>query len=1009
MNDSVDNLATRLFGRIPSSLLLTAAFSLLLLSTVLISSYLLVSSGREIVNDVIAAAARTASREAHSEIERFLATPQAIGKLINTAVEEGYVSPESHQDLARLFWNIPQRDSPYPISAIYFTTSTGTFTGIGTHRREQPPIWVHYQGSKSTDDYADSHHLGKDGSIGERIDDAIKYEATARPWYLEAVKADTPIWTNFYSDADSDEPVITWAGVSRYRDASLAGVFGIDVFLKRLINFLVALPVSTNTAVFLVTPEGKVISDNGTGLATPSTETGVDELPYINRLIPAALALLDVQQDSDEGALGTISQHVTLVGESGFLQLSPIKQDIGLDWSIGVFVPESDYLTSIESHALKVVPLILLALLIAGVSLYGFLHLVARPLTQLRRSANQFAAGNFAAPIDTSCTNEVGELASAIDSMRHNLRDAFSNLTTQKVKAETTLAAIADGVITVNDHGHVTYLNPSAEQQVGLSSADAEGQKLEDVFKASSSDLYHEVLRSGSANEGVSREEALDYQMSLQSPSGDSRRVECRVRAIQDTEAKSGAVIVFSDVTEQFRLQANLKHQATHDGLTGLVNRREFDKRLQHTIEHVKTDATKHVLCFMDIDQFKVVNDTCGHVAGDSLLRQIAVLIKKHIPDDDTCARLGGDEFGLILHNCNIERAERITDNILEALADFRFVWEQRVFSVGISVGVVAIHSTAGGDVNSLLRDADSACYSAKEAGRNRVHIYRADNEELASRRREMQWVDKIDRALEHDQFVLYAQTIEPAQYNDRSAPPRHHFEVLLRMLDHSGSVISPGVFLPAAERFNLANEIDRWVITHTLACLSAHPEVIPSLELCSINLSGHSLGDAEFLPFIVDALERSALPMNCICFEVTETATIANIKSALTFINTLKKLGCQFALDDFGSGLSSFGYLKTLPVDYLKIDGVFVSDILRNPIDLAMVRSINDIGQLMGVKTIAEFVENKETEYKLQELGIDYVQGYHIAKPQPLEHALSSVHRPLPAYDAAGDSVLSP
>ncbi len=1008
MNHSVDKLATRLFGRIPSSLLLTGAFSLLLLSIVFISSSLLISSGREIVNDVIAVAARTASREAHSEIERFLETPQAIGTLINTAVEEGYVSPESHQSLARLFWNIPQRDSPYPISAIYFATSTGTFTGIGTHRREQPPVWIHYQGSKSTDDYADPHHLGEDGSIGERIDDGLKYEATARPWYQEAVKSEIPIWTSFYSDADSEEMVITWTGVSRYRDESLAGAYGIDVFLKRLSSFLIALPVSANTAVFLVTPKGEIISSNGIGITTESIETGVDESPDDNRLITGALALFDVNQDTDSNPTGTISQHVELVGESGFLHLSPLKPGIGLDWFIGVFVPESDYLTSIESHALKVVPLMLLALVIAGISLYGFLYLVAQPLNRLRRSANEFAAGNFAAPIDTSCTNEVGELALAIDSMRHNLRDAFANLTTQKVKAETTLAAIADGVITVNDDGRVTYLNPSAEQQVGLSSADAEGRKLEDVFKASNSDLYQEVLRNGVNNEALAREETLDYQMSLQSPLGDSRRVECRVRSIQDIEAKSGAVIVFSDVTERTRLQANLKHQATHDGLTGLVNRREFDKRLQHTIDRVKTDGMEHVLCFVDIDQFKVLNDTCGHVAGDSLLRQIAVLLKEHIPADDTCARLGGDEFGLILHDCNIEQAEQITDHLLKVLADFRFVWEHRVFSAGISIGMVAIQSTAGGDANNLLRDADSACYAAKEAGRNRVHIYRADNEELASRRREMQWVEKIDRALEYDQFVLYAQTIEPAQNSDRSAPPRHHFEVLVRMLDDTGSVIPPGVFLPAAERFNLANEIDRWVITHTLACLSAHPDVIPSLELCSINLSGHSLGDAEFLPFIVDALEQSALPMSCICFEVTETATIANIESALTFINTLRELGCQFALDDFGSGLSSFGYLKNLPVDYLKIDGVFVRDILCNPIDLAMVRSINDIGQLMGVKTIAEFVENQEIESKLQELGIDYVQGYHIARPQPLARALSSTHRPLPVY-GAGDSVLSP
>ena len=436
----------------------------------------------------------------------------------------------------------------------------------------------------------------------------------------------------------------------------------------------------------------------------------------------------------------------------------------------------------------------------------------------------------------------------------------------------------------------------------------------------------------------------------------------------------------FLDVTEAHELSKKLSHHATYDPLTGLVNRREFEDRLQQTIKTAHEGRSNNALCYLDLDQFKVVNDTCGHTAGDELLRQLAPVLQDCLREDDVLARLGGDEFAVLIRNCSLHGAERIANAILRAVQEFRFAWQGNTFSLGISIGLVAIGRTE--TATNLLRRADVACYTAKDNGRSRIHVYRPDDEEMAKNRGQKQWIERLESAMEHKLLKLWAQTIKPIHAKEAG----DHFEILLRLVDEDGNVIPPAAFLPAAERCNLASRIDKYVVSNTFAWFSERPERLEQLAMCSINLSGQSLGDEGFAVQILNYLDSYKVPAEKFCFEITETAAIANLAHATQFLWALKERGCSFALDDFGSGLSSFAYLKNLPIDFLKIDGLFVKDILADPIDLAMVKSINDIAHVMGKKTIAEYVENEEILEKLRDVGVDYAQGYGIAKPAPLK-----------------------
>lgn len=562
-------------------------------------------------------------------------------------------------------------------------------------------------------------------------------------------------------------------------------------------------------------------------------------------------------------------------------------------------------------------------------------------------------------------------------------RQMEEQLFAEKMLAQVTLASIGDGVITTDRAGRVRYLNPSAERLTGWRQAAAQGLVLDEVYQ-----LFDETTgarlpnaislglrRRSDHQERTEREPGL-----LHRPDGSQLAVQDAIAPIRDADGMViGTVLTFRDVTVTRQLARKLTFQANHDKLTGLVNRSAFERRIETLLRDYA--GGEHILCYMDLDQFKVVNDTCGHAAGDELLRQLGQLLKGRVRGSDVLARLGGDEFGILFVDCPLKQAVVIAEAIRHAVDEFRFSWEGKSFAVGASIGLVAIDEHAK-TLGPLLSAADSACYAAKDGGRNRVHVYQADDRQLMERRGEMQWTQRLRHALDGDLLRLFVQPIVPAAGNDGL----QRYEVLVRMQGEDGSIIPPGAFMPAAERYDLAPAVDRWVVGNFLAWvgdLRRRPDAV--LGHYSINLSATSLGEESFLDFVLSAIERHRIPADCLCFEITETAAIANLSRAMTFMERLKAVGCSFALDDFGSGLSSFGYLKTLPVDYLKIDGSFVRDIEHDAIARAMVASINNIGHEMGLQTVAEFVESAAILECLQNIGVDYVQGYHLGRPGPL------------------------
>lgn len=549
----------------------------------------------------------------------------------------------------------------------------------------------------------------------------------------------------------------------------------------------------------------------------------------------------------------------------------------------------------------------------------------------------------------------------------------------EKESAQITLQSIGDGVITTDADSVIDYINPVAEQLTGWRLEDSMGRLVDEIFRT-----FHEETCEPLENpltQSVRRVRPIKSvrPMLLIRKDGNELYVESTAAPIRDGAGRvSGGVLVFHDVSESRELNRRLSYQASHDILTGLVNRREFESRVERALRSAKAREGSFALCYLDLDQFKIINDSCGHAAGDALLGQVGALLKAKVRWRDTLSRLGGDEFGVLLEGCVLEDALRMAETLREAVRNFRFTWEDRVFRLGASLGVVPI-TADNEDVASVLSAADSACRAAKESGRNRVHSFAENDIELMRRRKEMQWAARINAALEEGRFDIYRMVIQPLQKTEVGT----HYELLLRMRDENGRIVTPDHFIAAAERYGLTPAIDRWVIENAFRWLVSDSDEREKLSMCAINLSGQSLGDDKFLPFVIDQFQSSGIEASKICFEITETAAVANFSQANRFIHALKELGCKFSLDDFGTGLSSFGYLKHFPVDFLKIDGSFVREMVRDPIDREMVRSINEIGHLTGKLTIAEFAESPEIIEMLRNMGIDYAQGYGIGMPQ--------------------------
>jgi diguanylate cyclase (GGDEF)-like protein/PAS domain S-box-containing protein len=548
-----------------------------------------------------------------------------------------------------------------------------------------------------------------------------------------------------------------------------------------------------------------------------------------------------------------------------------------------------------------------------------------------------------------------------------------------KERAQVTLQSIGDAVITTDSEGRIDYMNPVAESLTGWENREAQTQLIGDVLtvvdeatRVAGESPVMRCLREG-------RVLGLSEHTVLVNRRGQELAIQDSAAPIRDRAGNLiGAVMVFHDVSKERRLHRALHYQASHDALTGLINRREFENRLAAAVENARQDAgSRHALLYLDLDQFKLVNDTCGHPAGDQLLKQITGVLQSRVRSGDTLARLGGDEFGILLQSCSLDQALRIAESLRQAIRDFRFIWQDGVLEVGVSIGIVEITNDTP-TVANVMSAADVACYSAKDLGRNRVQLYKPDD--VPERHREMHWVSKLARACDESRFELFYQPIVPI-----GAPvhEREHFELMLRLRDESGALVTPAEFIPAAERYNVMPSIDRWVVRQALDRLVHRIGAGVKPFTIAVNLSGTSLNDERFLEYLIAELSNNELAAGAMCFEITETAAIANLGNVVYFMRELKARGCHFALDDFGSGLSSFMYLKTLPVDYLKIDGQFVENVTRDRVDRSMVEAISQVGKTMGIQTIAERVESAEVLVELGRLGVGYAQGFHIARPR--------------------------
>jgi len=565
-----------------------------------------------------------------------------------------------------------------------------------------------------------------------------------------------------------------------------------------------------------------------------------------------------------------------------------------------------------------------------------------------------------------------------------------SKLEHEKELAQVTLHSIVDGVITTDAAGRIEYLNPVAERYLGWSSAEAFGKPLSEIYRVLDERTAKPIDPLPLTETSAASEAELVAVRLV-----DRKGRECPVRyshapILGRDGTVHGMIVVFHDVSQLRAMSQQLLWQASHDALTGLVNRREFERRLAGLIETAGTQRREHALLFMDLDNFKAVNDTCGHSAGDELLRQLTAIMLTRMRGSDTLARLGGDEFGALLEACPVDQALRIANGLRETVREFRFVWEGKTFSIGVSVGLVPIDGTSG-DVNQVLATADATCYEAKNRGRDRVQVYRPEEPSRSGRREELQLVSQINRAFELGQFKLYRQRIDRLDAKPRR---ERNYEILVRMVDRAGNLVPATGFMPAAERYNLLTSIERWVVSSLVEFLNrqwtagAIPhdlQVSGERGFYSVNISGASINDKSFPDFLRNLLTRYQLPSDLLCFEITETTAISNLSKAAELMHELKGMGCRFALDDFGTGMSSFAYLKYLPVDFLKIAGVFIKDMVTDPMDYAIVDSVNRIGHILGMRTVAESVEDAATLACITELGLDYAQGYFVAEPEAL------------------------
>jgi len=552
-----------------------------------------------------------------------------------------------------------------------------------------------------------------------------------------------------------------------------------------------------------------------------------------------------------------------------------------------------------------------------------------------------------------------------------------------KQQSQFTIESIGEGIVTTDTQGYIDYMNAAAENLTGTTRDVAAGKRLGDIVnvvdEGDRRDLGDPVLRCITDRRRIS----MGSRALMISRTGDSElSIEMTASPIKGPDGSlAGAVVIMHDVSERRGLTQQMSYQAAHDALTGLINRREFERRIEQSLHAVRDQDASHACCYLDLDRFKAVNDTCGHMAGDNMLREVANLIKDEVRESDFVARLGGDEFGMLLIGCPLEKARQIADDVCRAVKDYRFVWQDKIFTVGASVGLVEIGRESG-SIKDILSAADSACYVAKKQGRGQVHVYSAKDEVSARQRGEIHWLGLLQSALKEDQFQIYTQPIISVTGKTIDGPS---VEVLLRMRDDEGHIILPRQFIQAAERYQMMASVDAWVVQATLAAIGQGAINVPDNRSCSINLSGQTLGDPTFLEFVVDCLDHSQVDPSRICFEINEAVVMTNLEHARRFIGVLHGMGCSFGLDDFGSGIGSFANVRDLSIDFLKIDGVYTRELEFDSLNYQVVAAITRLSRSLGFKVIAEQVEEQEDFEALRELGVDFVQGYFVQSPQQL------------------------
>lgn len=827
--------------------------------------------------------------------------------------------------------------------------------------------------------YPSMASIGAFNANGDLFCSAVPFEAGLSAknssWYKDVIKTNDYAVSRFHLGGLTKKPVMTLAYPSFSVDGALAAVVFASIDLKWLNQITTMEELPKGYVLTVIDPKGTVLARS----ADPEFWVGDNhaQVPVIKTILSGKHA-------------GTF-QSKGLYGRESLFAFLPLQ--VGSDKPEAyVYVGIRNDIAFAESDKIfyrnitGLISVFIISLVVAG---WGSDIIIIRRLRELVATTKKLATGDLSIRTNITSKGEIGQLAGAFDDMADALekqskkvQKSRNELQTSRSMLSTVLNSIPVRVFWKDKKLNYIGCNELFARDVGLTTPDQVlGKDDYDFPWADQAEKYRandlDVITSGVPK--------LSYEVLQTEFNGSERWLEVSKIPLRDLDEKvMGVLGIYQDITPRKDAEKKLNHMAYHDGLTGLINRREFENRLSTLLDKARIEGQEHALLYVDLDQFKIINDTCGHFAGDELLKQLANVLSASVRQNDVLARLGGDEFGIILENCKSERAIVIAEELLQNVQNFKFVWKTKTFSVGASIGLVVMDSDSP-NMQELLSFADMACYAAKDLGRNRVHVYEEGDLELKRRHGEMQWVARINDALEHEKFVLYYQDITPLQ--DKTILP--HREILLRMIDDDGSVVLPTTFIAAAERYGIMQRIDQWVISNILEWLENHCQQnkVLDFERVFINLSGTSLGDETFLLFIREKLKQAAHLTHCLGFEITETSAIADFSNAEKFISEIKKAGCQVALDDFGAGMSSFSYLRSLPVDFIKIDGSFVRTMLDDPMDMAIVRSINQVGHVANIGTIAEFVESAEIEQALIEIGIDFAQGFNIAAPVPLDH----------------------